>query len=25
VLFIDDCVPEDNAHILTLGLFESKN
>ena len=25
VLLIDDCVPEDHAHILTLGLFESKN
>jgi hypothetical protein len=25
VLLIDDCVPEDNAHVLTLGLFESKN
>jgi hypothetical protein len=25
VLLIDDCVPEDHAHVLTLGLFESKN
>jgi hypothetical protein len=25
VLLVDDCVPEDHAHILTLRLFESKN
>ena len=25
VLLIDDCVPEDHAHVLALGLFESEN